>query len=222
MKRQIVALVPIREGSTRVKNKNFREFSNGMSLLENKIVQLKDADVFDKIYISSDSEHARGVAQNLDVDFLERDSKYCVDGPRNNELLDHIIGTVPDNPYIAYALATNPFFDRYKEAITTYFDSGNSFDSLVAVSKRKDFYLNSLGRPINYSFGPWHEFSQDLDPMFQITGGLFFSHKSTMQYLHYYIGVSPLLFETSLIESIDIDEEDQYHLSQIIAKHIRK
>jgi CMP-N-acetylneuraminic acid synthetase len=220
--KSIVAVVPVREGSTRVINKNFRKFFKGASLLENKIEQLKKSNIFDKIYISSDSHYAKITAKEQGVEFLLRDSKYCVDGHRNDEIVDHIVSTVPGNPYIAYVLVTNPFFNRYKEAINTFFDNENSNDSLVAVHNSKDFYLNQFGRPINYTFGPWHEFSQDLEPMYKITGGLFFSLKSTMQYLHYYIGISPFLFETSLLESIDIDCEEQFSLAQLIAENQRK
>ena len=56
MTKKIVALVPIREGSERIKSKNFIEFYNGMSLLDIKITQLKKSNKFDKIYLSSDSK----------------------------------------------------------------------------------------------------------------------------------------------------------------------
>ena len=55
MKSNFVAIVPVRTGSKRVKNKNFREFYNGESLFDIKIEQLKSTKLFDKIYVSSDS-----------------------------------------------------------------------------------------------------------------------------------------------------------------------
>ena len=44
---EIVALIPVREGSERVKGKNFIPFCEGKSLLEIKINTLKEADCFD-------------------------------------------------------------------------------------------------------------------------------------------------------------------------------
>ena len=55
----IVALIPVREGSQRVKGKNFIPFSEGKSLLEIKINALKEADCFDHIYVSNDSNRVR-------------------------------------------------------------------------------------------------------------------------------------------------------------------
>ena len=61
MKSNFVALVPVRTGSKRVKNKNFREFYDGKSLFDIKIDQLKSSKIFNKIYVSSDS----AMVQNL-------------------------------------------------------------------------------------------------------------------------------------------------------------
>ena len=58
MDQEIVALIPVREGSQRVKNKNFRPFANEKSLMHLKIRQLKEANCFDSIYVSSDGTNA--------------------------------------------------------------------------------------------------------------------------------------------------------------------
>ena len=71
-RQKVVALVPVREGSQRVKGKNFIPFGDGKSLLEIKIHALKDADCFDHIYVSSDSDRAREVALENGVEFLLR------------------------------------------------------------------------------------------------------------------------------------------------------
>ena len=53
MKQKIVAIIPIRKNSQRVKNKNFKNFYKGKSLLEIKVKQLKKVIEIDKIVISS-------------------------------------------------------------------------------------------------------------------------------------------------------------------------
>ena len=67
MKENVVAVIPVREGSQRVKNKNFRPFADELSLLHLKINQLKAANCFCHIYVSSDSEMAREIAEKNDV-----------------------------------------------------------------------------------------------------------------------------------------------------------
>ena len=51
----ITAIIPVRAGSTRLKNKNVAPFA-GTNLLINKINQLKQVSEISKIVVSSDSD----------------------------------------------------------------------------------------------------------------------------------------------------------------------
>ena len=53
--RQITAIIPVRAGSTRLKNKNIAPFA-GTNLLVNKINQLKQVKEITSIVVSSDSD----------------------------------------------------------------------------------------------------------------------------------------------------------------------
>ena len=53
---KIVAVIPVKEISERVKSKNLRDFYNGESLLKILIKKLKKCKEIEKIYISSNSE----------------------------------------------------------------------------------------------------------------------------------------------------------------------
>ena len=65
----IVALIPVREGSQRVKNKNFIDFAGCRSLLDIKIDHLKQAGCFDRIYISSDSDRANSFTMHMWINY---------------------------------------------------------------------------------------------------------------------------------------------------------
>ena len=58
-KKKIVAIIPVRKNSQRIKNKNFLSFYKGKSLLELKIEQLKKVKNIDEIVVSSDAELAK-------------------------------------------------------------------------------------------------------------------------------------------------------------------
>ena len=53
--RTITAVIPVRAGSTRLKNKNVAPFA-GTNLLVNKIRQLQEVPEITKIVVSSDSD----------------------------------------------------------------------------------------------------------------------------------------------------------------------
>lgn len=54
---EITAVIPIRSGSQRVKDKNFRPFAN-ITLVENKINSLLQVHELDSIIVNTNSEEA--------------------------------------------------------------------------------------------------------------------------------------------------------------------
>ena len=63
-KKKIVAIIPVRKNSQRIKNKNFLSFYKGKSLLELKIEQLKKVKNIDEIVVSSDAELAKKISKS--------------------------------------------------------------------------------------------------------------------------------------------------------------
>ena len=61
MNKKIVAIVPVRKGSKRIKNKNFKKFANS-NLLEIKLKSLKKVNLIDQIIVSTDSPIAIKIA----------------------------------------------------------------------------------------------------------------------------------------------------------------
>ena len=220
----IVALIPVREGSQRVKGKNFIPFSEGKSLLEIKINALKEADCFDHIYVSSDSTRAHDLAEENGVEFLLREEKMCEADVIWSDVVEHIMETIPGNPLVSWALTTSPLFCNHKGAVDKFLEVQGKYDSLVAVVKKKTFFLNSHGRGVNFNPGYWHPYSQQLEPWYEITGACYIGRKSDMQSWKYWFGINPYLFEIKSAESVDIDSKDDFRYAQLIyaASRIQK
>ena len=91
--------------------------------------------------------------------------------------------------------------------------SGN-YDSAIAVKKLQDFLWQD-SRPINYEL---HNIprTQDLDPFYMETTGLYIFDKDVINNLKRRIGNRPFLLEVSEIESIDIDEEEDFMIADAI------
>jgi len=71
MQKNLVAVVTIRKGSQRVKNKNFRQFA-GKNLLKHKIEVLKKVKKLDDIIINTDSDEAIETAKEHGISFEKR------------------------------------------------------------------------------------------------------------------------------------------------------
>ena len=60
-RQKITAIVPVRKGSERIKNKNLKKFA-GKNLLRIKLEMLKKIDIIDSIVVNSDSDDALSIA----------------------------------------------------------------------------------------------------------------------------------------------------------------
>ncbi len=69
---KITVVVPVRKGSQRVKNKNFKPFA-GSNLLKVKLDILKQVNVIDEIIVNTDSEIALEIADEYNVGKIVRE-----------------------------------------------------------------------------------------------------------------------------------------------------
>jgi N-acylneuraminate cytidylyltransferase len=203
--RQVVAVVPVREGSSRITGKNFLPFGKYPTLVHNKIEHLKASGCFTHIYLSSDSARVKEIARECGVDFLYRDPLMCTSKPRWDEVVKAILCTVPGDPDVLWAMVTSPLFTRYKEAVDAYYANSVKHDSLVGVKQIREYLVDEEGRPLFYSFGAWHPYSNELKPLYAINDVAFIAKKSDQLQWGYWIGRRPYLFQCEGAESIDVN-----------------
>ncbi|MFH0771703.1 MAG: hypothetical protein V1933_03700 [Candidatus Omnitrophota bacterium] len=219
---QVAAVVPVREGSSRIKDKNFMPFGKYPTLVHNKLEHLKNSGAFDHIYVSSDSERVRGIAQECGVEFLRRDPLMCTNKPRWDEVVEAILNTVPGNPHMAWAMVTSPLFTRYKEAVDVYLANLDKNDSLVGVKQIREYLIDEMGRPLFYSFGVWHPYSNEIKPLYAINDTIFIAKKSDQLYWRYWIGRKPFLFQCEPKESIDVNFPEDLEMAVLAQQSIEK
>ena len=220
---RLIAVVPVKKTSDRVKDKNFCEFVHGKSLLDLLLSKLGNCSSIDEVYVSSDNLAISDTVVSRGFKFIERSAAFCNNDVGWSEVITHVIGSIPeeDNVVIAWCHTTSPLFGRYSEAIDAFsaaYSAGEN-DGLVTVHARSDFLLNQQGRPLNYSWGVWHPYSQDLEPLCAVTGALFIATKKTMLENRYVISRNPLLFHTSDYESVDVDTPFDFQLARLMASH---
>ena len=221
MIKKFVALIPVREGSKRVKKKNFRKFYENKSIFDIKIEQLKKCKLISEIYVSSDSKRVEKLCKEKKVKFLKRETKYCNDHRSYpwSEIHNSILNKIPGNPYVAWCLTTAPTFSRFDQAIKEFKKKEKTYDSLVGVLPSKNFILKKNGFPDNFNPGVWHPYSQELETSYFITGSIFLGEKNNMLKWSYWFGRKPLLFKLNKIEAIDIDEIQDFNLAKKIYEY---
>jgi len=164
---KVVAVIPVKSVSERVPSKNFREFFEGDSLFDLLIKKLLKSNQIDDIYISSNELDLKQKVEGLGCKFIQRSEEFCNNNTPWSDVIAHIASSIPepDDTAIAWCHATSPLFDEYDKAIISYKDSiiEGKYDGLVTVSELSEFVVSENRQPVNYSWGPWHRYSQYLD-----------------------------------------------------------
>lgn len=203
----ITAIIPVREGSRRFKNKNVAPFA-GTNLLINKINQLKQVKEISNIVVSSDSDLMLSMAKSQGVDIHKRAIEFCDEKSKTfGEVVSHICENVSGDD-ILWATCTAPlvFPKQYREAIKLYYQAlEDGYDSLVSMEKFKRYLWDENG-PVNYELGIRHVPSQQLPPLYFVTDGILLAPREKMIEWKYFHGHNPYRFILDKRTSIDIDD----------------
>jgi len=220
---RVVAVIPVKSISERVESKNFREFFAGESLFDLLINKLRNSNEIDDIYISSNALDVKDRVEKLGCKFIQREDEFCNNNIPWSDVIAHVSDSIPedDDTAIAWCHTTSPLFDEYDEAIKSYKASikEGQFDGLVTVSELAEFIVSENRQPINYSWGPWHRYSQHLDTMYTITGALFIAPKIEMARNRYVISKNPDFYIVPPLQAIDVDTEYDFKLAQLLMKN---
>ena len=108
----ISAIIPVREGSTRLKHKNILPFGE-CNLLIHKIRQLKKVAGIDEIIVSSDSELMLEMARSEGVATHRRAREFADERTKSfSELIEHLASEVGSGEHILYAPCVCPLCDE--------------------------------------------------------------------------------------------------------------
>lgn len=213
----ISVVIPVREGSSRVKSKIYLPFHDNLNLLEWKVAQLKKVQNSKRIFLSSNAEKVKETAHQMGVEFLPR-ADYLSVG-HEASFTEVICGVVNDIPteHFAWVTVVVPLMkpSEYREAFKIYQEKvmgQKSFDSLVSVNLLKEYFWDDNG-PINYQANRNHTISQDLPNIYRVTNGLYMRSKVDTLKDGYFLGSNPYRHVVGKISGIDIDEYEDYHMS---------
>ncbi|MBS5861466.1 acylneuraminate cytidylyltransferase family protein [bacterium] len=215
----IKALIPVRAGSQRVKNKNIRPFADS-SLLEIKIKQMQRIKELDGVIVNSDSDEMLDIAKSLGAETIKRDSYYASSEVSINEVYVDLANHC-DSDVILFADATNPLIkdDTVRLALKKYYDNINEYNSCNTVNVIKMFLWQN-GKPINYSEDKKPR-SQDLPDIYAINSAINIISREDMIKYRAFVANKPFLLPVCDIEGLDIDNEIDFEFAEFMYKKYR-
>jgi len=219
---KILAMIPARLGSTRVKNKNLR-LVNKKPLIQYIIDSAKKSKYLDDICINSEALIFKQLADHNNINFYKRDEELASDTATNDDFaLDYINNVECD--ILIQLLATSPFLspDDIDGFITKMIK--DNFDTMISVS---DVRIESIfkNKPINFDQKKQTPPSQMLEPVKAYACGIMGWKtenfvKNVEKYGAAYHGGDGKIgfYEIKGYSTVDIDNEEDFILAEAIAK----
>jgi len=222
MEKKLVALMPIKANSERVKGKNFKPFA-GKPLYRWMLDTLLGMKEVDLVVINTDAKNIfleTGIAESDRLIFRNRRAEICGDFVSMNLILQDDIESIPAATYLM-THATNPNISAQtvRAGYQYYLEAKKSEakDSLFSVNKFQARFYRKDASPVNHDLKVLLR-TQDLDPWYLENSCLYFFSRESFKKTGARIGERPALFETTLTESIDIDDQETWDLAEVIAK----
>ena len=214
---QTVALLPIKENSTRVPGKNFKDFG-GKPLYEWILDTLLSSKMIDRVVINTDANfllQKNELIGNSKIILRSRDDKIRGDNVSMNRVIEDDLDNVASEVYLM-THATNPLLRQHtiEEALRQFnemHDAGEA-DSLFSVNKLQSRFYTSAAEPINHDPDNLLP-TQDLEPWYEESSSLYIFSKKSFNASRARIGLNPMMFEVPRLESIDIDTADDWELA---------
>ena len=210
-----VAIVPMKLNNSRLPQKNIKPFTNGKPLCHYILNTLLSIDKIDEVYVYCSNETIKNYIPD-GVKYLKRSESLDTDSTKMNVVLTAFANDVPADIYVM-THTTAPFIS--KESIEKGIDAVASGmnDSAFAAKKLQDFLWKD-GKPFNYSLEDIPR-TQDLPPLYEETSGFYIYDSSVINDLGRRIGQKPYVVEVNEIESIDIDEKEDFDIADAVFNH---
>lgn len=221
--KKIVALVPMRHHSQRVKGKNYRTLA-GRPLYHHILSTLELCPEIAVIVVDTDSQVVMdGINEKFpQVQILIRPEHLRAEETPMNEVLLHDTEQIEADFYLQ-THSTSPLLSAktISSAIRTMKQNYPSYDSLFSVTRRQTRYWDELGRAINHNPAILLQ-TQDLPPVYEENSCLYIFTRETLELQRNRIGLRPLMFEIDAAEAWDIDEEIDFKIVDLLMSQLNQ
>jgi len=223
---KVIALLPMKANSERVKGKNFKNFG-GKPLFRWVLDTLLSVSQIEQVVINTDARvilAANGLSETDRILIRERRNEICGDMVSMNLIIQDDIENVDADIYLM-THTTNPLLSRasIETAIRRFTGAllKGEADSLFTVNRVHERFYDRDAKPINHDPNNLIR-TQDLEPWFQENSNLYLFTKKSFDSTNARIGRHPMMLETDFFESTDIDTPADWDVAEVMVEYYRK
>jgi len=211
-----VAIVPMKLNNRRLPQKNTKSFTNGKPLCYYILSTLLKVQGVNEVYVYCSNADIQEFIPD-GVKYLQRSTSLDQDTTKMNEVLQCFASEITADIYVM-THTTAPFISKESIEKGLNIVLSGKYDSAFAAKKLQDFLWKD-GVPFNYALDNIPR-TQDLPSLFEETSGFYIYRASVINELNRRIGNNPYIVEVGEIESIDIDEPEDFEIADAIFNHI--
>tara|TARA_A100001015_G_C15002118_1_gene718956 strand:- start:192 stop:830 length:639 start_codon:yes stop_codon:yes gene_type:complete len=205
---RVVAIIPIKKNSKRVKGKNFKKI-RGKPLYYFLLKKLKKCN-FDSVYVDTDSNEIRKFCFKNNINYIKRLPKLAKDNANGNDLLNYHAKLIKADLYFQLFITAPLLKVSSINSCIKILKKNKKVDSIMTVKKFFSwFWFNN--KPINYNPKILPR-SQDARPIIQESTGLYGIKRKALLKKKCRIGDKPYFFEVSNKESLDLDTKQDFKI----------
>ncbi|MGL5203411.1 acylneuraminate cytidylyltransferase family protein [Cetobacterium sp.] len=205
-----IAFMPLKLNNERLQGKNTMCLGEKKLYEYNleKLIKLKQEKIIDEIYIFCSNDEIKKNLSN-EVIFLKRPESLDTSKTTGNDICHSFFNLIKSDIYILIH-ATAPFLKEstIAKAIEKV---ATEHDSCFTVEKVQSFLWKN-SKPYNYSLDNIPR-TQDMEPFYIETTGLYVYRKEVIKN-NRRIGNNPYLLEVEKIETVDIDEKEDFEFAR--------
>lgn len=220
MTNKVVALLPMKANSERVKGKNFRKLG-GKPLFRWILDELLVVEEIDKIIINTDARDTledNGLSGSDRIIIRDRKKGLCGDLVSMNLIIADDLCAIDADTYIM-THTTNPFISSGTicEGLRQ-FHSSEAHDSLFTVNKVQTRFYREDTSAVNHDPNNLIR-TQDLEPWYEENSCLYYFTQKSFSKTNARIGKNPQMMVTPPLESLDIDEPHDWEMVSALAEY---
>ena len=212
---RIVSVVPMKLNNCRLPGKNTMRFTNGKPLCYYVLSSLLSIDLIDEVYVyCSDESIFDYIPEGVLI--KPRNPIFDLDSAKMNDILFEFSNDIKADIYVM-SHVTAPFIRP--GSITKGIEAliSGEYDSSFSAKLIQDFLWDENG-PMNYDLESIPR-TQDLHPIWMETSGFYIYGFDLIQRKRR-VGNKPYIVEVNEIESVDIDEYDDFFIADALYNHI--
>ena len=218
-----IAIIPARSGSKGLKDKNIIDLC-GKPLIAYSIEAALQTGTFDRVIVSTDSEHYADIAREYGAEVMMRGEKLSDDKATTFMVLEDILKNRLTEPidYFVLLQPTSPLRNskHIKEAVTKFESKYNNFDFLVSMKESE--HAKVLVNPIDddeslkYFDTDFSSYRRQGYKDYSPNGAIFIAKPDAYLQQKHFFGAKSIAYIMTTIDSVDIDNAIDLSLAKCI------